>query len=204
MVSAPWRRASEVTAPDGRVWVVDRRWLPRAPRWRGWGFRHSRRAKQLAAARAEAEAREEAARAATAGEVVKPEPEGKWRRRWRRAGDSFTIPDPPIDDPGCLLALLAVVVAAVLAWFVVLPLLFLFVDVAVVVLIALVGAATRVLFRRPWKIVAHTDGPPPGSHAWGVIGFRASGAAPALIARELERGVAVERIRPANLRPPAG
>jgi hypothetical protein len=34
-----------VTAPDGREWTVGVRWLPRRPRWLGWGFGRRRRAR---------------------------------------------------------------------------------------------------------------------------------------------------------------
>jgi hypothetical protein len=35
-----------VTAPDGREWTVGVRWLPRLPRWLGWGFGRRRRARR--------------------------------------------------------------------------------------------------------------------------------------------------------------
>ena len=37
------RRATEVQAPDGREWTVGIRWLPRRPKWLGWGFERRRR-----------------------------------------------------------------------------------------------------------------------------------------------------------------
>jgi hypothetical protein len=36
------RRATEVRSPDGRAWTVGIRWLPRRPKWLGWGFGRER------------------------------------------------------------------------------------------------------------------------------------------------------------------
>jgi hypothetical protein len=36
-------RARTVVAPDGKEWKVGIRWLPRKPRWKGWGFKRSKR-----------------------------------------------------------------------------------------------------------------------------------------------------------------
>lgn len=39
------RSQQTVVAPDGREWNVGIRWLPRRPKWVGWGFGRARRAK---------------------------------------------------------------------------------------------------------------------------------------------------------------
>ena len=44
-------------------------------------------------------------------------------------------------------------------------------------IVAAVGIALRVLFRRPWKVVAETDGPPAERCEFPVVGFRGSGKA---------------------------
>lgn len=83
---------------------------------------------------------------------------GSLRRRLRRtadrASDLADVPDVGcLDDiGGVLAAILAIVVAAVVL-IVVLPTLFWFVEVLVVLVLAAAIWAVRVLFRRPWRVV---------------------------------------------------
>ena len=44
------------------------------------------------------------------------------------------------------------------------------------------------LFRRPWKIEARTDGLLAEQHSWGVVGVRASATGVESVADMLERG----------------
>jgi len=73
---------------------------------------------------------------------------------------------------GIVLAL-TLALALILVW----PLLALAIELIVLVFLALAGIIGRVLFRRPWSVVATTDGPPPEKLAWDVSGWRASRAA---------------------------
>jgi hypothetical protein len=58
--------------------------------------------------------------------------------------------------------------------FVIPALVFVF-DVLFVLAVAAIGVALRVLFRRPWDVVARTDGPPEERVDLPVVGWRASG-----------------------------
>ncbi len=72
------------------------------------------------------------------------------------------------------------VVAVLLLIFIGIPLLIALGELLFVVVLALAGLVGRVLFRRPWTVDA-VD--PQGTHhAWGVVGWRASGAARQFIA----------------------
>jgi hypothetical protein len=109
----------------------------------------------------------------------------RWRgfRRRRRARDQQQQGDGDWGDAveGALhleeigLAILAAIGAALLLWFFVLPALIFVLDLALILLLAAFGIATRVLFRRPWDVVAKTDGPPAERVELPVVGWRASG-----------------------------
>ena len=43
MLGSMQGRSRHVHAPDGREWAVGVRWLPRRPKWFGWGFRARRK-----------------------------------------------------------------------------------------------------------------------------------------------------------------
>lgn len=180
------RGSRVVAAPDGRSWTVERRWLPRPPRWRGWGFRHSRRHR-----RGEPDAAPAAEGPAAEGPTAAGETGPARKRRW------FDYIDIPVDSVTAALVVLAVILIALLAWFVLLPLLFLLVDAILVLVLAAAGVAARVLFRRPWMVVARADDPLQ-ERVWDVVGFRASGRAVAGIAADLGRGLPVERIGPGS------
>jgi hypothetical protein len=139
---------------------VYRKWLPRSARWVGIGF-------------------------------VRVRNRGNDRDDGgtQRQGSGWDwIPDPPIDDLPFVAIILAVVVALVLAWFFVFPALIFIVDLLLVFLIAVTGIATRVLFRRPWTIEAHTTDAPPERRGWAVVGWRASSRALELAADAIRTG----------------
>jgi hypothetical protein len=131
-------------------------------------------------------------------------PDGRiWRveRQWIHRGPRWRKP-PKVGDAGADLAgglfevgdldavaiAVAVVAALLLAWFFVLPALIFLVDLLYLLLVAAIGIALRVLFRRPWNVVAETDGPPAERMVLPVVGFRASGAKVAELGSTIERG----------------
>src|SRR5262245_9837801 len=73
------------------------------------------------------------------------------------------------------LAIVAVVGAALFLWFFVLPALVFVFDLVLIVVIAVIGIVGRLLFRRPWDVVATTNGPPVERVELPVVGWRASG-----------------------------
>ncbi len=86
--------------------------------------------------------------------------------------------------PGLFVVVLVIAVLAAIVFFV-LPLLIFVLDVALVLALAALGIVARVLFRRPWKIVAATDAGIGEAHAWAVVGTRASAYAVDAVARQL-------------------
>jgi len=68
---------------------------------------------------------------------------------------------------------IAVFVISLLVIFVGLPVLFALLDLAVVLLLTLLGILARVVFRRPWVIEASDDDGQ--RRTWRVVGWRASG-----------------------------
>ena len=78
-----------------------------------------------------------------------------------------------------VLAIVAAVVALGLLWFVVVPFLLLFVDGALLLGLVLVAGLVRVLFRRPWDVVAVEDLEGGGRRIrrWEVCGYRRAGRA---------------------------
>ena len=103
-----------------------------------------------------------------------------WRRFQRRFRQVFDKSGDLVDaDPGCLelfgeglLAGLAIIAAILLAVFVVIPLLVAVVDLLIVILLFVLGALARIVFRRPWTIEARPDNGV--VHEWRVVGWRAS------------------------------
>lgn len=82
---------------------------------------------------------------------------------------------------------LLVVVLVLVALVVVLPLVFALVDLAILVVLAVVGIVGKVVFRRPWVVEAVTDRGK--RHEWRVVGWRRSGERCREIAQSLEAGV---------------
>lgn len=107
----------------------------------------------------------------------------------RRTGDAADA------DPGCLdivgegiVGAIAVLVVILVLLFVLLPLLVAVVDLAIVLLLAIVGLAGRILFRRPWTVEAQASDR--SCLVWRVVGWRASGDHVERVAEQLAVGVA--------------
>lgn len=93
-------------------------------------------------------------------------------------------------DPGCapdlaegVLVFLVAVAVILFLIFIGFPFLIALGELLVVVLFAVVGVVSRVLFRRPWTVDA-VD-PAGAHHAWSVVGWRSSGAARQFIAERI-------------------
>jgi hypothetical protein len=120
----------------------------------------------------------------------------RWREREQEprkvdAGDVLDVAGTgfdmmgAIDDTPALLVPVLITVAAVLAWIFLLPALIFLADVVFLLVVAAVGVALRVLFRRPWKVVAESDDEPVERFEFPVVGFRASGAEVATIEQRI-------------------
>jgi hypothetical protein len=113
------------------------------------------------------------------------------RRKWLSRSVSWRGPrdvDPGVgldvmdvsmlaDDLGCIPAIgIAVTFIGVilLAIFFVVPAVVFAVELVLVLLVLLLGALARVLFRRPWTVEARVKGTNQGRE-WKVVGWRASG-----------------------------
>ena len=114
----------------------------------------------------------------------------RWRRtkapkqRRKRWWDNIDIPL----DFDAIVVVLAIIVALLLLWFLVIPLLLVLFDVLIVIVLFLAGLTTRVLFRRPWLIVAtRHDG---AEIQREVVGWRASRDAITTLRQEIEVGFA--------------
>ncbi|MFA5885029.1 MAG: hypothetical protein WDA60_14355 [Acidimicrobiia bacterium] len=171
-----------VAGPDGVEWTIARQWLPRPPRWVGLAFGNLRRSErgedaELWAPRVDGE----------------PADDRGW---WEGLGHLGDLAVPDADGPigailaVVLLAVLAVIVLAVL-WIVVLPALVFAADLVLVLVLAGIAVVSRILFRRPWTIRATAD---EDTHAWAVVGWRASARAIRRISVGLKRGEPPERI----------
>jgi cobalamin biosynthesis protein CobD/CbiB len=149
---------SEVVDPAGNRWVVRRRWTPRWARV-DVGKRFRKFHRRGTKA-----------------------PKQR-RKRWWDNIDG----DIPLDFDG-IVVVLALIVALLILWFAVIPLLLVLFDVLIVIVLFLVGLATRVLLRRPWTVVAtRHDG---AEIQREVVGWRASRDEIAALRHEIERGFA--------------
>jgi hypothetical protein len=145
-----------VTTPSGEVWTIRRRWI--ANRSVRWR-----------------------------GQDPTRDDNGGWRN-WLDVFSHFDFPD---DNP---LAVIGLVIGAVLAalvllslvWFVVVPLLLLLFDVAILIVLTLIGVVARVVLRHPWEIEAL--GPEGRRLTWQVTGWQRSRRALTAIADHLSRG----------------
>jgi hypothetical protein len=118
-----------VTDPHGRSWDVGIRWLPRRPRWLGWGTRSRR---------------ERWARERGDG--------SSWL-------DDLALPLEFADDSlAGLVAVVALALLVFVIWFAVIPIAVLVLDVLFVVVLAVGGVAARLLFGRPWIVEAVSEG----------------------------------------------
>ena len=105
------------------------------------------------------------------------------RRRW----DNFDFPGGDFDFE-VFAVVIAILVALLLLWFAVIPLLLVVFDLLVVMALFVFGLAARVLFRRPWTVVAtRCDGVEIERE---IVGWRASRAEVASLRRDLEIGSA--------------
>jgi hypothetical protein len=107
-----------------------------------------------------------------------------------RGGGGFDL-DADLGDLAILvLAVLAVLGAVLLAWFVVVPLLLLALDGLVVLVVLLSAGLVRLLFRRPWDVVAVADAAPEVQivQRWEVRGHSRAGRVRDDVARALETG----------------
>jgi hypothetical protein len=145
---------------------LHRRVVPRGPRWPGWGFRDHR-------ARRRAEHPDD------------PDGSGAVLDVAAEAGADATGCLGELPGIGAILGVLA---AVLLLWFVVLPALVFVLDVVLVVLLTALTIAARVVFRRPWTVVARTEGPPTETVEWRVTGWRASDASMRAAERRIARG----------------
>jgi hypothetical protein len=86
---------------------------------------------------------------------------------WREAG--------PGDFADAELGGLAAIAVAMVVFLVIWPIIAIALELVVLVLICLVGIAGRVLFRRPWTVIARSQATgPPRRHEWRVVGWRRS------------------------------
>lgn len=88
------------------------------------------------------------------------------------------------DVPAAVLIGIALILLAFLA----VPIVIFLLDAVLIGLIALVVLLARVLFRRPWLVIAETAGPPPIVHRWSEPGWRASAERIERVAVGLEAG----------------
>jgi hypothetical protein len=98
---------------------------------------------------------------------------GRWTNR--------DLVDGGVEGVGCaleaiegLVAILVVAVLGILAFYVIVPLLLIAVDLAVLVVVVGGAVVGRILFKRPWIVEAERRDRPT-THRWEVVGWRASG-----------------------------
>jgi hypothetical protein len=101
-------------------------------------------------------------------------PDTLWVRFHRRVRQTLRA-EQKLGDPGWLEVLfegVAVAVVVLVAVFIGIPFLVALLDLLLLLVLALLGLAARVLFRRPWIITAHAgDG---AVQSWRVTGWSAS------------------------------
>jgi hypothetical protein len=98
------------------------------------------------------------------------------------------MPFDAIDDVRAFVLIPVIIVVLLILWFAVIPLLLILVDVLIVIVLFVVGLTTRVLFRRPWTVVAtRHDG---AEIKREVVGWRASRDAITVLRHEIEVGFA--------------
>ena len=93
-----------------------------------------------------------------------------------------------------IVAGLLVLVVVLVAIFVLIPLVVALVEIVGLALIAVAVLASRVLLRRPWVIEAATGDE--SRYEWRVVGWRASGATVASLARHLQAGLDPDSFEP--------
>ncbi len=111
------------------------------------------------------------------------------RRARRRSGLGDDLSSIGANDLTDLVLVALGTVAIIVFVTVVWPLLFVLLDLIVLILLALGGAVTRVLLRRPWAVDAVPD--IGDALRWRVVGWRRSGRLRDEIADAIERGLPV-------------
>jgi hypothetical protein len=156
-----WRTGVTVTGPDGRPWVVRRRWVPRLGNDTPWQRFHRRFRSTM-----------------------------ERGRKLSDAGDVASDFGCGIDLLEGLVVAVLLLLLLVFLLMVALPLLLALLDLLVLLLLALVGVAARVVFRRPWVVEAAHAGPPVESVLrWNVVGWRLSAERCQEIAASLQAGI---------------
>jgi len=122
------RMAEVANDPEGRAWVVRRRWVPRLSGetlWRRFQRRFGRRSRRV--------------------------------RDWDGLGDvAASFGDGGDGIGGCLVGI-ALAIAVVLLLVIVVPLLLALVEVLVLAVLGVLAVGARILFRRPWVVEAVAD-----------------------------------------------
>lgn len=118
----------------------------------------------------------------------------RWRNRRRGDGSALDwVPDIGLgfDDPiSAIVSIVGVVLFVVLAVVVLIPLLLLVVDLLVAIVVVVLAGLVRLLFRRPWDVLAihESRGQEVDVLHWEVRGFRRAGAARDALADALRSG----------------
>lgn len=117
---------------------------------------------------------------------------GRFRRRFRRTGrqvaDGADAADGLLDVGGDgIVTAIALVLAVLVILFFAIPLVVAIADLLGLLLLTLLGAATRVVGWRPWTIEASADDGP--SRSWRIVGWRASGEMCRRVAGAIEHGL---------------
>lgn len=159
-----FQHARRVTAPDGNVWMVSRRWLHRSPNRRGVFKRRRREG---------------------------PEDQPSGLRRSQREGVIGSAFEIGLAHPVAFAILGGAFVASGL-YFVVVPGVVLLADVILLLLIAGGASVLAVLGVRPWLVEAAFDGR--GTWVWAVRGWQTSGRAIEDIVGALAGGAQPEHI----------
>ncbi|HYJ66778.1 MAG TPA: hypothetical protein VEX15_03870 [Nocardioidaceae bacterium] len=158
-------RRRRVRAPDGRSWVVRRRWMPRLGAGTAWSRLRGRSRRS----------RRSTKHAETAGDV-----------------SLFTA--FIVDDFAVVVRWVVIVVVATLL--IVLSAFAAIVEVALLVLLVLVGILTRFLLDRPWTIEATPDDGE--ALKWQATGWRSSAERLSQVATLLESGITPPPDAPAS------
>jgi hypothetical protein len=81
-----------------------------------------------------------------------------------------------VDGPAALIAIIVIAIVVILGWMFLVPAMIVLVDLLFILVVAGLGVAARVLFRRPWKVVVESDDLPAQRFEIPVVGYRAAGA----------------------------
>jgi hypothetical protein len=142
-----------VRAPDGRSWVVRRRWMPRLGAGTTWGRLRGRSKRST--------------------------------RHAETAGDYSIFSAFVVDDFAVVVRWIVIVVVATVL--IVVSAFAAVVEIALLVLLVLIGISTRVLLDRPWTIEATPD--VGESLTWQASGWRSSTERLDQIVTLLESGI---------------